>query len=37
VAVVATARKLLTYIYQMLKWEVSYAQLRVNQARAPAK
>lgn len=34
-ALVATARKLLTYIYQMLKEEVSFEELRVNQARAP--
>lgn len=35
IAVVATARKLLLYIYQMLKWEVRFEELRVNQARAP--
>lgn len=35
IAVIATARKMLCYIYQMLKWEVSFQQLKVNQARAP--
>jgi transposase len=35
IAVVATARKLLLYIYQMLRWEVRFEELRVNQARAP--
>lgn len=35
IAIVATARKLLLYIYQMLRWEVRFEELRVNQARAP--
>lgn len=35
VAIVATARKMLLYIYQMLKWEVRFEELKVNQARVP--